>query len=45
MRRLMLTMLVTMVLTTSCTRDLKFDGFDPATTTLRWIMTYDKSGK
>jgi len=41
----MLTMLVTTVLTTSCTRDLKFDGFDPATSMVRWIMTHDKSGK
>ena len=29
-----------MVLLTACTN--KFDGFDPTTSTLRWIITQDK---
>jgi len=29
-----------MVLLTACTS--KFDGFDPATSTLKWIITSDK---
>ena len=44
MRRLIL-ILSMMVLLTHCTRDLKFDGFDPATSMVRWIMTNNKSGK
>ena len=30
-----------MVLLTACT-SAKFDGFDPTTATLRWIITQDK---
>ena len=26
---------------TSCARDLKFDGFDPTTTAIRWIIQND----
>ena len=39
MRRLLMILLMT-VLLTSCTK-LDFDGFDPATSTLRWIITND----
>ena len=27
-----------MVLLTACTKDLKFDGFDPTTATVRWVI-------
>jgi len=30
-----------MVLLTACTS--KFDSFDPVTSTLRWIITYDRN--
>jgi hypothetical protein len=40
MRRLMI-ILLTMVLLTSCTSRFDFDGFDPTTTTLRWLMKQD----
>ena len=36
MRQLMIILLMT-VLLTHCTK-LEFDGFDPATTTLKWII-------
>ena len=39
MRRLMIILLMT-VLLTSCTK-LEFDGFDPTTATVRWIMKND----
>ena len=26
----------------SCTKDIKFDGFDPATSVVKWIFTGDK---
>jgi hypothetical protein len=31
-----------MVLLTACTKNLKFDGFDPATSAVKWIITGDK---
>jgi hypothetical protein len=31
-----------MVLLTACTKNLKFDGFDPTTTVVRWVFTNDK---
>jgi hypothetical protein len=31
-----------MVVLTACTKDLKFDGFDPATSVVRWVFTNDK---
>ena len=31
-----------MVLLTACTK-YKFDGFDPATSVLKWVMTNDKN--
>ena len=34
------TILLMMVLLTSCTS--KYQGFDPTTATLRWIITHDK---
>jgi hypothetical protein len=41
MKRLILVGL-TMVLLTSCTKDLKFDGFDPTTSIVKWVFTGDK---
>ena len=32
-----------MVILTSCTNKLNFDGFDPATTTLRWIIKNERN--
>ena len=32
-----------MVLLTACTKDLKFDGFDPTTSVLKWVITHDKN--
>ena len=37
MRRLMIILLMT-VLLTSCTSRFDFDGFDPTTATVRWII-------
>ena len=31
-----------MVLLTACTKDLKFDGFDPTTSIVKWVFTGDK---
>ncbi len=31
-----------MVLLTACTKDLKFDGFDPTTSVVKWVFTGDK---
>ena len=31
-----------MVLLTACTKDIKFDGFDPATSIVKWVFTGDK---
>jgi len=31
-----------MVLLTACTKNLKFDSFDPATSVLKWVITHDK---
>ena len=39
MRQLMIILLMT-VLLTSCTK-LEFDGFDPTTATVRWLMKQD----
>ena len=39
--RQLLIILSMMVLLTNCTK-LDFDGFDPATSTLRWIITHEK---
>ena len=30
-----------MVLLTACTKDLKFDGFDPTTSIVKWVFTND----
>ena len=30
-----------MLFLTSCARDLKFDGFNPTTTAIRWIIQND----
>jgi hypothetical protein len=32
-----------MVLLTACTKNLKFDGFDPTTTIVKWVFTGDKN--
>tara|TARA_R100000687_G_scaffold16439_1_gene12828 strand:+ start:318 stop:599 length:282 start_codon:yes stop_codon:yes gene_type:complete len=39
MKRLMLILSMTVILT-NCTK-LEFDGFDPATTALRWVITHE----
>ena len=31
-----------MVLLTACTKDLRFDGFDPTTSIVKWVFTGDK---
>ena len=31
--------LLMMVILTGCTRDLKFDGFDPTTSVVKWVFT------
>jgi len=31
-----------MVLLTACTKDIKFDGFDPATSIVKWVFTGGK---
>ena len=31
-----------MLFLTSCARDLKFDGFDPTTSIVKWVFTGDK---
>jgi len=36
---LMLIMLQMMI--SSCTKDLKFDGFDPTTSVVKWVFTND----
>ena len=38
----LLMILSMMVLLTNCTKSLEFDGFDPSTTVLRWVITGDK---
>ena len=40
MRRLML-ILSMMVILTGCTK-IKFDGFDPTTSMVRWIITHER---
>ena len=30
-----------MVLLTGCTKNLKFDNFDPTTAIVKWIFTHD----
>ena len=40
MLKKMIIMLLMMVLLTACTK-YKFDGFDPTTATVRWIITHD----
>ena len=40
--RLMIWVGLMMVLLTACTKDLKFDGFDPTTSVVRWVFTGDK---
>jgi hypothetical protein len=40
MRQLLIILSMT-VLLTNCTKSLEFDGFDPATSTIRWIMKND----
>ena len=40
MRRLMIILSMT-VLLTGCIKEIKFDGFDPTTTTVRWMFTHD----
>ena len=37
---LLMTITIMTILLTSCTS--KFDGYDPTTATVRWILTYDK---
>ena len=32
-----------MVLLTACTKDLRFDSFDPTTSILKWVITGDKN--
>ena len=41
MRQLIM-ILLTIVLLTGCTKDLKFDGFDPTTSVVKWVFTGDK---
>jgi len=38
-----LMMILLQVMLTNCTK-LEFDGFDPTTSALKWIMTKDKNG-
>jgi hypothetical protein len=40
MKKLMM-ILSMMVLLTNCTKSLEFDGFDPTTTVLRWMIKDD----
>jgi len=39
--RLMILVGLMMVLLTACTKDLKFDGFDPTTSVVKWVFTND----
>jgi hypothetical protein len=35
-------LIILQIMLASCTRDIKFDGFDPTTTVVRWVFTGDK---
>ena len=39
MKRLMM-VLSMMVILTACTNKIKFDGFDPTTSMVRWVFTH-----
>ena len=37
----LITLTVMIILLTNCTR-IKFDGFDPSTALVRWVITHDR---
>ena len=34
-------LIILQIMLASCTRDLKFDGFDPTTSIVKWVFTGD----